>query len=154
MFGQGPSSHPLLSYADRLAAAWQDFLLLCARILIGWIFVLYGWGKVTNVPGFIKSSLGGVPFADVLGYIAAPVEFFGGVLILLGLATRYASLMVLAFTVAATLIGHRYWELSGAQFNANRVHFWKNITMLGGLLLLFVAGPGRWSIDRFLARNR
>ena len=154
MLTQKSSSHPLLSYADRVAAGWQDFLLLCARILIGWIFVMYGWGKVMNVPAFIKSSLGGVPFSNVIGYIAAPLELVGGVLILLGLATRYAAIAILLFTVAATLVGHRYWEFTGAQFRGQRVHFWKNISMLGGLVLLFVAGAGRWSVDRFLARNR
>ena len=154
MFGKTNSSHPLLSYTDAIAAAWQDFLLLCARILIGWIFVLYGWGKVMNVPAFIKSTLSGAPFANVLGYIAAPLELVGGVLILLGLATRYAAIAIFLFTGAATLVGHRFWEFTGAQYHEQSVHFWKNVSMLGGLVLLFVTGAGRWSLDRFLARNR
>ena len=94
-----PSSHPLLSCTDRLAVAWQDFLILFGRILLGWIFMQSAWRKFGDMPAFIKSSLTerGVPVAygDLLGYVAAPVEFFGGVCILLGLATRYAALLIL-----------------------------------------------------------
>src|SRR5262249_17809794 len=109
-----PSSHPLLSCTDRFAVAWQDFLLLFGRILLGWIFMQSAWLKFVDMPAFIKSSLTdrGVPVAygDFLGYIAAPAEFIGGVCILLGLATRYAAILTFVFIIIATLIGHRYWD--------------------------------------------
>ncbi len=145
-----PSSHPLLSYADQLALSLQDFLLLCGRVMLGWIFMQSGWAKLMNLPAF-ASSLAPVPSA--LGYIAAPVEFIGGVCILLGLATRYAALAVLAFTIAATLISHRYWEFTGQAYRTQSTQFWKNISIMGGLLLLFVTGAGRYSLDAVLRRR-
>jgi putative oxidoreductase len=151
------SSHPTLSYADRLAVAWQDFLILFGRLLLGWIFMQSGWRKLTDMPAFIKSSLTdrGVPvaYADYLGYVAAPLEFIGGVCILLGLATRYAAIAIFAFTIVATLIGHRYWEFTGANYRAQHTQFWKNISMMGGQILLFVTGPGRFSLDALLRRK-
>ena len=78
------SSLPVLSHADKLAAQSQDFLLLAARLLMGWIFIQSGWGKLMNIPGFVASMpRRGLP--DFLGYVAPPVEFIGGILMVVGL---------------------------------------------------------------------
>src|ERR1700741_282777 len=91
------SSAPwILSRADGVAAVSQAFLLLLGRVLLGWIFVQSGWRKLMNMDAFIStgqtSLVGrGVPNAAFWGWIGAPVEFLGGVLILFGLGTRYAA---------------------------------------------------------------
>ena len=147
-----PSSHPMLSCTDRLAIAWQDFLILCARILLGWMFVQSGWRKLMDIPGFVKT----MPRRDLpefLGYIAPPVEVLCGVLILLGAATRYAALLVLLFTIVATFSSHRWWTFPEAQQANQSSHFWKNITIMGGQVLLFVTGGGRFSVDALLRRK-
>ena len=147
-----PSSHPLLSCTDRLAGTWQDFLILCGRILMGWIFLQSGWRKMMDIPGFAKT----MPRRDLpefLGYIAPPVEVLCGVLILLGAATRYAALLVLLFTIVATFSSHRYWNFPEAQQANQSSHFWKNISMMGGQVLLFVTAGGRYSIDALLRRK-
>ena len=153
MSNDPPSSHPMLSYTDRLAVVWQDFLILCARILMGWIFLQSGWRKLMDIPGFVKT----MPRRDLpefLGYIAPPVEVLCGILILLGAATRYAALLVLLFTIFATFSSHRYWSVPEAQQANQSSHFWKNISMMGGQVLLFVIGAGRYSLDRLLMRDR
>src|SRR5262245_20355498 len=143
----------LLACADGTAARWQDFLLLVARVLLGWIFVQSGWGKLTNIQGFIKTLPGrGLP--DFLGYVAPPVEFFGGLAILLGFATRYVALALLLFTIVATLSSHRFWDFTdAAQRGQQQTHFLKNVSMMGGQLLLFITGAGRYALDRLLARG-
>jgi putative oxidoreductase len=149
------SSAPwILSRADGLAAVSQDFLLLLGRVLLGWIFVQSGWRKLMDIPGFVVTMpRRGLP--DVLGYIAPPVEFFGGVLILLGLATRYTALLILLFTIIATFSSHRYWDFAdAAQRQQQHTQFWKNVSMMGGQVLLFVIGAGRYSLDRLLMRDR
>src|SRR2546421_502287 len=84
------SSHPTLSYTDSLAASTSDTLLLIARILMGWIFVRSGLGKLMDINAFIATMPGrGLP--GWLGYVAAPVEFFGGIALILRLATRYVA---------------------------------------------------------------
>jgi putative oxidoreductase len=147
------SAPRLLACADGIAARWQDFLLLVARVLLGWIFVQSGWGKLTNISAFIKTlPARGLP--DFLGYVAPPVEFFGGLAILLGLATRYVALVLLLFTIIATFSSHRFWDFAdAAQRGQQQTHFLKNVSMMGGQLLLFITGAGRCALDRLLARR-
>jgi putative oxidoreductase len=137
---------------DRLAAMWQDFLLLAARILIGWIFISSGWRKLMDIPGFVKS----MPRRDLpefLGYVAPFVEFIGGLFMVAGLATRYTALVMLLFMMFATFSSHRYWTYPEAQQANQNSHFWKNISMTGGILLLYVTGAGRYALDALLGRK-
>jgi putative oxidoreductase len=152
-FGNNRSSHRYLSYTDGIATAWQDTLLLAARVLAGWIYLQSGWRKVMDVPAFLASVRPrGVP--DFLGYFAPFVEFIGGLALVLGVGTRYAALLLIVFTIAATWTSHTFWTFpEGAPRNQQFTQFWKNVTMTGGLLALFVAGPGRFSIDRWLSRR-
>jgi uncharacterized membrane protein YphA (DoxX/SURF4 family) len=72
-----------------------------------------------------------------MSMIVPPVAFLLGVALLLGLATRYAALVCVAFMLATALIALRYWEFPAAQFS----NFFKNMSIIGGALLLFVTGP-------------
>jgi putative oxidoreductase len=138
------------SAIDRLAAGiGGDAMWLLARIFIGGIFLYSGFGKLTGIEGFAASlAKNGVPMAHVMAVVGAAVECFGGLAIALGLQTRYAALLMAAFTISATLISHRFWELQdAAAFKQQSVHFMKNLAILGAFLLLFVQGGGRWSFD-------
>ena len=141
-----------LTYPDAIAAQWHDLLLLLARVLLGWIFVMSGWGKLMNISGFAATMpRRGLP--EFLGYIAPFVEFIGGVLLIVGLATRYASLFILLFIIIATFSTHRYWESEPAQVVNQSSHFWKNVSMMGGTVLLFITGAGRYALDAILQRK-
>ena len=83
-----------------------------------------------------------------LAYVAGPVEVVGGAALILGLFSRWAALLMLAFTVIATLSSHRYWEFTdAAACRAQDVNFYKNLAIMGGFFFLFVPGGGRWSLD-------
>jgi putative oxidoreductase len=156
MSTQNSDGGPLLSnlyLADGLAARWQDFLLLAGRVLVGWIFINSGWGKLWDIPAFAATmARRGLP--EFLGYLAPPVEFFGGLFIVLGFATRYTALLLLLFMILATFSSHRYWTFSEpAQRAIQSSNFWKNVSMTGGIVVLFVAGAGRYAIDRLLRRS-
>lgn len=154
MRSQDSSSHPLLSLADPVACAGRDGLIVVGRVLAGFIFVQGGWGKLMDLPAFqAMLAKAGIPFPELLGSMAAPVEFGAGVCLLLGLATRYAALALLAFTVAASFTSHRFWEFGGDQYRQQGGQFWKNAAMIGGQIALFVTGGGRFSIDRLLRRQ-
>ena len=147
------SSLPVLSYADGVAASTSDAMLLIGRILLGWIFVRSGYGKLFDI-GAYSNTFPGRGLAPALAYIAVPVEFFGGVALILGLATRYVTAVMIVFMLVATFSSHRYWEFADA--NVRRVQdgaFWKNIAMLGGFCVFFVSGPGRFSLDNWLAKK-
>ena len=143
------------SWVDRTAVGGQDLLLLLARLALGAIFLQSGFGKLTNLPGFAASLEGmGVPFASVLGIIGPCVEFFGALALMLGAWTRLAAILVAAFTVAATLIAHRFWDMPPEQQGMQTIQFMKNLAILGGLLAVVAAGGGRFSVDGFRHRSR
>jgi putative oxidoreductase len=148
------SSHPLLSHTDGVASSTTGVLVLIARVLIGWLFLSSGWGKVTNVEGFagyLKNLQ--APSPEILSWIGAIVEFLIGVTLILGVGTRYAALVCVLFLIVATALAHRCWEYPPAQMTAQKTNFFKNASILGGALLLFVTGPGRLSIDRMLSKR-
>jgi len=134
---------------------WQNFLLLAGRVLMGWIFVESGWRKLMGIDAFIAGLVTRhVPYATVLGWIGAAVEFVGGLALVLGAWTRCGALMLVVFTIVATLIGHRYWEIADAAARRmQQSHFAKNVTIIGGLVLLFVTGAGRFSVDGWRRRT-
>jgi putative oxidoreductase len=141
-----------LGHTDGLAAQWQDFLLLVGRVLMGWIFISSGWRKLMDISGFVAS----MPRRDLptwLGYVAPPVEFVGGICLVLGFATRYTALVMLLFVIIATFSSHRYWNFPEAQQANQNAHFWKNMSIKGGLLFLFITGAGRYSLDRMLMKR-
>lgn len=150
-----PSSHPSLSMADSLAANTADFVLLCGRILLGWIFVRSGYGKLfeSGIAAY-SNTFPARGLAPWMAYIAVPVEFFGGIALIVGVATRYVVGIMLIFMLVASFSSHAYWAMTDA--NMKRINdsaFWKNMAMIGGFLFLFVTGPGRISVDGWLAKK-
>jgi putative oxidoreductase len=148
------SSHPALSRADGLATSTSDVLLLIGRVFLGWIFVRSGFGKIFDIPAYATTFpvRGLHPY---LAYIAVPAEFFGGLALMFGFATRYALLVMIIFMLVATFSSHRYWEFTDAAVRrAQDSSFYKNMAMLGGILFLFVIGPGRFSVDAWLRKQR
>ncbi len=150
---QSYSSHPALSGADAIATTTADLMLLIGRILLGWIFVRSGYGKLFDIAGYAAGfPPRGLPY--FMAYISVPVEFFGGLALIFGLATRYVSVIMMVFMVVATLSSHRYWEFTGPAQRVQEMNFYKNMSMLGGFFFLFVTGAGRLSIDGWLSRKR
>jgi putative oxidoreductase len=133
---------------------WQNFLLLAARVLMGWIFVEAGWRKLLAMDGFIQSlATRRVPYASVMGWLGALLEFFGGLAILLGAWTRCAAVAMIVFVIVATAISHRYWEFTEpAARRMQQGQFAKNLAIIGGFLLMLVTGAGRFSVDGWRRR--
>ncbi len=152
---QSRSSHPALSKADGFASGSTDLLLLVGRILLGWIFVAAGWGKIMNMAGFAGYLTNlGVPAVGLFSTVVPFVEFATGVCLVLGLATRYAAIVTFLFVLVATAIAHRYWEYPAAQQTAQFNNFLKNLSIMGGALAVLVTGAGRFSVDAALAKKK
>lgn len=153
LFGNERSSLPALSHADRLAANTADIALLIGRILLGWIFVRSGYGKLFDIPGVAATfPPRGIP--AFMAYISVPVEFFGGLALIFGLATRYIVMVMVVFMLVATFSTHRYWEFADAAARrAQDSNFYKNMAMLGGFFFLFICGAGRLSLDGWLRKR-
>ncbi|MGA9084376.1 MAG: DoxX family protein [Pseudolabrys sp.] len=148
------SSHPALSGTDGLAAGTSDIILLVGRILIGWIFVRSGYGKIFDIPSYAATfPPRGLP--TFLAYIAVPAEFFGGLALMFGFATRYAALVMVVFMLVATFSSHRYWDFADAAARrAQDSNFYKNMAILGGIFFLFACGAGGISVDVWLRKQR
>jgi putative oxidoreductase len=127
--------------------AWDGLLLVC-RILLMLLFVIFGWGKLTGFGGTVGYfSQTGVPVPALAAIIAVVMEFFVGLAIILGLLTRPLAVILAIYTLGTALIGHQYWTMSGMARMENEINFFKNVSIIGGLLLLYLTGAGRYSID-------
>jgi putative oxidoreductase len=136
------------SLADRWAASCHDLVALVGRVAMSWIFLSSGFGKLADVAAFSAGlAKRGVPAPSFMGWLGAIVEFGGGLLILLGIKLRYTAILMILFVIVATLISHRYWEYPVDQMVAQRTNFWKNVTIIAGMLFMFLAGAGRYSVD-------
>jgi putative oxidoreductase len=142
---------------DRTSAATvNDLALLVGRVAFAALFLPSGFSKLMNLQAFIYNIDGrGVPFAPVLAPISATIEFLGGLALLLGVQVRVASVVLLAFTVLATLIAHRFWEYApGAARQMQQINFFKNVAIVGGFVFLAAHGGGRYCIEQLWRRER
>lgn len=148
------SSPSMFGATDIHAERGADALALVARLLIGWLFLDYGWMKLIGHEGTIKYLANlHVPAPEVMYWPVVLAELLIGVTLILGIATRYISLFTFVYLIIATAIAHRYWEAPPAAVGAQYANFCKNLAIMGGMLLLYVLGPGRFSIDAWLRRR-
>ncbi len=128
---------------------------LLGRILISGIFLLSGFAKLTDPAGAIGyMTAQGIPYAEILVYVAGIGELLGGVAVLFGFLSRLAALGLFVFLIPTTFYFHSFWTMSGAEAKTQMVNFMKNLAIMGGLLTLFAHGPGRFSIDARLRGPR
>src|ERR1041384_349878 len=89
----------------------------------------------------------GLPWPSVSLFLAAAIEILAGLGILFGLGARASATLLFLYLIPVTLVFHSFWTVSGPERQMQIVNFLKNLTIMGGLLMLVAHGPGRWSID-------
>lgn len=125
-----------------------DGILLAARVLLALLFLIFGWQKLLDYSGTVQYMTHvGAPLPALATLIAIVMEFFVSIAIILGVATRPLAVLLAIYTLGTALIGHHYWTMSGMDRFENEINFFKNISIIGGLLVLYVAGAGRYAID-------
>jgi putative oxidoreductase len=130
----------------------RDEVLLIARILLAILFLTSGWGKLTGYSGTVAYMTQiGVPLPAVATVVAIAVEFLGSIALILGIWTRPLAVLFALFTLATAFLGHHFWTMEGAERYANSINFYKNLSIVGGFLLLYVAGAGKYSVDARLS---
>ena len=130
------------------SAPTQNTFALIGRLLMAWLFVPAGFGKIAGfagVAGYIASK--GVPLPEVCAAIAIAAELGLGLLLLVGWQTRWAALGLAIFVAVITPIFHNFWALPEAQQMMQKQAFDKNLAVLGGLLVIAAFGAGRFSLD-------
>jgi putative oxidoreductase len=134
--------------------ASSDLALLLARIALSALFIPAGLRKLLDLGAFSASlQKQGVPFPEVLAPLGAGVEVLGALAVMLGFQLRVATVLMIVFTVIATLIAHRFWEFDGPARQTQQGQFFKNLALVGGYVALWVSGGGRYALDRLWRRG-
>lgn len=126
----------------------ENTLNLIGRLLVVALFLPAGLAKLTGFAGTVGyfDSLG-IPAPTLAVVVTIVVEVLGSIALLVGFQTRIVALVMAIFTLAASVAGHAYWAAPADQAFVAQLLFFKNIAVMGGLLVLASAGAGAFSLD-------
>jgi putative oxidoreductase len=139
----------------------SDSTQLLARILMSIVFIVFGYLQFTNIAGYaanpsvlkVVALTGGVLSPTVIAYLVAAIDLLGGILILIGFQTHRTALVLIIFCICTLFIAHNFWTMEGPARAGNMGNFYKNLALIGGLLLLMNSGPGAYSVDAKMAKT-
>ena len=127
----------------------SQFSPLAGRILLSIIFIMSGIGKITGfagTAGWMTSK--GLPMADVLLGASIVIELGAAAMIVLGFKARWGALALLLWMIPVTLVFHSYWTYPAAEQQMQSIMFFKNLGLMGGMLLIMGFGSGPFSLNR------
>jgi putative oxidoreductase len=128
----------------------NDELILAARLLLATLFLIFGWRKLRDFSGTVSQMVGlGVPVPVLATVVAIFMELPVAFAVAVGAFTRPSALLFVLYTLGTALIGHRYWTVKGADYVDSMDGFYKDLSIMGGFLLLYITGAGKYSIDVF-----
>ena len=124
--------------------SWAGPLLM--RLIVGYTFMLTGWGKLNNLPQMIQNfTEWGIPLPRILTPFVSGVECFGGVMLILGLFTRIPAAM-LAVTMLVAIKSAKWGDVDSLETLLG----FEEAAYFAGFMWLAIAGPGAASLDRLL----
>ena len=126
----------------------ENLFVLIGRLTLAALFLPAGLSKITGfggTVGYIESV--GLPLAALGAIIAIVVEIAGGLALIAGLFTRISAIVLAVFTLLASVFFHAYWSVPADQAFMQQLLFYKNLAVVGGLLVLAAHGAGQWSLD-------
>lgn len=123
--------------------------LFLGRVFLALLFVVSGIGKITGYAGTAAVMASkGLPMVDILLPLTIAVELGGGLLLALGWKARWAAAALFLFLIPTTLIFHQFWGIDPKLVQMQKIHFLKNVAIMGGMLMVIAIGAGAWSVDR------
>lgn len=126
----------------------ERYAPLAGRILLSLIFVMSGLSKIggwNDTAGYMASK--GMPMVPLFLVGAILFEVLGGLSVLLGFKAKIGAAALIVFLIPATLIFHNFWTLEGMEQQMQMIMFMKNLSIMGGLLLVIGRGAGPLSLD-------
>ena len=133
----------------------SNLMSFASRVLIAALFIQYGIAKIMGfggTVGYITSAH--VPFPEVAASIAILVEVGLASLLLIGYQTRWVALAMFLYVVVLPFVFHAYWSVPPARLTVEKLQFFKDLAIAGGLLAIATWGPGGWSVDGRLGTAR
>jgi putative oxidoreductase len=129
----------------------DDELILAARVLLATLFLIFGWRKLRDFSGTVSQMVQlGVPTPVLAAAVATFMELPVAFAVAVGAFTRPSALLMFFYTLGTALVGHRYWTVKGPGYVDSLDGFYKDLSIMGGFLLLFITGAGKYSIDALL----
>ena len=126
-------------------------LILAARLLLATLFLIFGWRKLKDFSGTVSQMAHlGVPVPILAAAVATFMELPVAFAVAVGAFTRPSALLMFFYTLGTALIGHRYWTMTGSEQVDNMDGFYKNLGIMGGFLLVYMTGAGKYSIDALI----
>jgi putative oxidoreductase len=129
----------------------NDDLILAARLLLATLFLIFGWRKLRDYSGTVSQMVQlGVPTPVLASIVAIFMELPVAFAVAVGVFTRPLAVLMALYALGTALIGHRYWMVKGAGYVDSLDGFYKDLSIMGGFLLLSITGAGKYSIDALL----
>jgi putative oxidoreductase len=127
----------------------NDEIILAARLLLATLFLIFGWRKLRDYSGTVSQMAQeeGLRMPILATAVSIFMELPVAFAVAVGAFTRPSAVLLALYSMGTALIGHRYWTVKGADQVDSLEGFYKDLSIMGGLLLLFVTGAGRYSID-------
>lgn len=121
----------------------QKYVPLVARTFLAIIFIQTGIDKIFDFSGTQQQIAGvGIPFAPLVTVFTILFEVAGGLSLVFGYKARIGAVLLLIFLIPATLVFHNPLADPG-----QLIQFMKNLSIIGGLLMVFAFGSGPVSLD-------
>lgn len=118
-------------------------LLLVSEFLVAVNGKIFGWtGQAAYMAGH------GMRFVQPLLAAALAIELLGSLALITGVQANRAAAVMFVYLGIVSVTLHDFWRQSGASGGMNETQFFKNLGMMGGLLMIAVYGPGTWSLSR------
>lgn len=143
-------------------------ILILGRFLFVLIFILSGAQKLMDIPG-TATAIGGKVFLPemlaaytpqletmtgmttptMLAILVGVIEIGAALMIAANIGLRAGAVLLILFTIAATWYFHAFWTMEGPDRQANMIQALKNLSLIGGLLVIFAIGSWRAGYDRY-----
>ena len=138
----------LIGWPERVSRHLLWLAPLFARIVVGWVFLWSGWGKLQNLPAVTENFVGWhIPAPQLLAPFVSGVEFFGGLFLLLGLLTRISA-GALGITMIVAIASAKWADVDSLETLLG----FDETEYLALFLWLAIAGAGAVSVDALLGR--
>ena len=126
----------------------NNALNLIGRLLLAALFLPAGLAKLSGFEGTVGyiSSVG-LPLPTVAAAAALALEILGSLALIVGFQTRIVAAVLAVFTLVASFFFHAFWAAAPEQAFVQQLLFFKNIGVIGGLLVLASSGADAWSLD-------
>ncbi len=126
----------------------MKYIVPAGRVLFSLIFIMAGLGHFS--PDHIAyAAAKGVPMANVMVPLSGIISILGGLSIALGFKAKWGAFLIIIFLIPVTFMMHNFWTVADPMARQMQMaNFMKNVSILGGALLIAYYGSGPVSLDR------